>query len=286
MEKHFLIGLGLHNITGQKAVVEVLNKFGHSISYSLACDIETSQAENCMEKSKQTSILPLYPEHETESVLTYFWVDNFDVIIDKQRGGGALNITMLMPFQEGTNDFRYTLASKNERPISRKLEIDDNAICYQKVNTKAVPPNTDFEQQPFVYGDDIFTQLYLLWVYVRKQNSFDQIVPSLCGLMTKVRSSKEIEVTKTVETYLPPMNSKVTEFTTIQRYFEYLTELSATCNMPYVNTTLDVGAAINAYKFQWNHPDQYQKIMIHLGTFHFMKENFKVMIIYLSFIFV
>ena len=32
MEKHFLIGLGVHNLTGQRNAVEILNKLGHSVS--------------------------------------------------------------------------------------------------------------------------------------------------------------------------------------------------------------------------------------------------------------
>ena len=45
--------------------------------------------------------------------------------------------------------------------------------------------------------------------------------------------------------------------------------------MPYVNITLDVGAAINAHKLLWNKYVQFSIIIIHLGGFHFMKENFR-----------
>jgi len=52
--------------------------------------------------------------------------------------------------------------------------------------------------------------------------------------------------------------------------------LSENANMPYLNITLDVGAAMNAYKFVWSHPEQFNNVFIHLGMFHFIKENFKV----------
>ena len=45
--------------------------------------------------------------------------------------------------------------------------------------------------------------------------------------------------------------------------------------MSYANVTLDVGAAINAYKVLWNYEDKFKKsIVIHLGDFHFIKERF------------
>ena len=43
--KHFLIGLGLHNITGLKTPIQVLSHLGHSISYDLVCEVETAEAE-------------------------------------------------------------------------------------------------------------------------------------------------------------------------------------------------------------------------------------------------
>jgi hypothetical protein len=45
---------------------------------------------------------------------------------------------------------------------------------------------------------------------------------------------------------------------------------------PYVNITLDVGASVSAFKMVWTYPEQYKNIVIHLGSFHFLKENFQV----------
>ena len=51
---------------------------------------------------------------------------------------------------------------------------------------------------------------------------------------------------KTVETYLPPLSTKVTDPVTIMTYFTQLKKLADEMNMQYVNITLDIGAAINA----------------------------------------
>ena len=47
--------------------------------------------------------------------------------------------------------------------------------------------------------------------------------------------------------------------------------------MPYVNITLDLGAAMSAYKVVWNYPNIFSNVIIHLGDFHFMKEAFAVL---------
>ena len=46
--------------------------------------------------------------------------------------------------------------------------------------------------------------------------------------------------------------------------------------MPFVNITLDVGAAMNAYTFVCSNPERFKNVVIHLVDFHFIKENFEV----------
>ena len=44
--------------------------------------------------------------------------------------------------------------------------------------------------------------------------------------------------------------------------------------MPYVNITLNLGAAVPAYKVVWNYPNILKNVIIHLGDFHIVKEAF------------
>ena len=50
--KHFLIGLGLHNITGLKTPIKILSHLGHSIDYDLVCEVETAEAARKMDVRK------------------------------------------------------------------------------------------------------------------------------------------------------------------------------------------------------------------------------------------
>ena len=47
--------------------------------------------------------------------------------------------------------------------------------------------------------------------------------------------------------------------------------------MRYVKITLDLGAAMPAYKVVWNYPNIFSNVIIHLGDIHFMKEAFAVL---------
>ena len=104
------------------------------------------------------------------------------------------------------------------------------------------------------------------------------IVPTFSDwqFQNRQKEMSTYQLKKTVETYLPLIPSKVMEFTMIETYLEYLEKLSMSCNMPFVNITSDVRAAMNAYKFVWSNPERFKNVVIHLGDFHFIKENFQV----------
>ena len=140
--------------------------------------------------------------------------------------------------------------------------------------------NVSYSQEKEVF----FNNLYAIWLYIRKQNSSNQAIPLLKGWLLNNNSEEEtVILNKTCETFLPPITAKVTDFATIQRYLTYLKGLASSVNMSYVNVTLDVGAAVNAYKTIWSMPDQYSNVIIHLGAFHFLKENFQVIKLFFIF---
>ena len=123
---------------------------------------------------------------------------------------------------------------------------------------------------------DYFKNLYAMWIYIRKQNNFNQIYPVLKGWLLSQRAETSETLKKTSETFLTLITTKVIEFASIKKYLTYLQSMTGSVNMPYINVTLDVGAAINDYKTIWSLPNQCHNIVIHLGSFHFLKENFQV----------
>ena len=89
-------------MTGQRNVVEINNKLGHCISYPLTCEIETAQAQATQQNiNNGNNNLPVKPKTADGIVLTTFWVDNFDVKIDR-LSNSSVNTTHLVAFQEVT----------------------------------------------------------------------------------------------------------------------------------------------------------------------------------------
>ena len=136
--KHFALAISLHSITGSRKVIDILNKLGHCIDYNITCEIETSQAVKAQELANISLTLPLLPSADNDTLDTYFWVDNFDKIVEKVGGGGAVNTTHLMAFQEPNSN-----AEGNVTKISvtqtgkRAFEYDGKHLqLSEKVNLK------------------------------------------------------------------------------------------------------------------------------------------------------
>lgn len=110
-EKHVLLGTGLHSMTGQKAPIRLLGKFGHSCNYDKVRQIETAQAELAQQLRYVDNPLPLLPVNGTSKVLTFFWWDNFDV--KKENSQGSLHTTHGIAYLEEAPGCIETLLDKS-----------------------------------------------------------------------------------------------------------------------------------------------------------------------------
>jgi hypothetical protein len=276
--KHFLIGLGLHSITGQKKPIQLLNRLGHSIDYNMVCEIETAHAQANQKISETHGTLPLSPATDEHAVLTFFRADNFDLNLETQTGHGAINSTHMIAFQEESQFTmkRSTSKVKFERTGKRSIEQSNMEGEEMQVYPKKEPTSfVNYSADEIVKSQRLSAERFLTWMILRLINFGDQNVTSYFAWEMQNRIAGENNtVQKTLTTYLPPINAKVTEFSTINQYLTYMQKLANEVNMPYVNVCLDLGAAMNAYKFIWNFPLKFNDVVIHLGDFHFIKENF------------
>ena len=187
--KHFLLAVGLHSITGMKQIIQILHKMGHCMSCSNTCEIETAMAESTLARIKQSNILPLLPIGQ-ETVLTYFWADNFDQKVESQQGGKMFNTTHLMALQEvfdGSDVFVNTNDdSEIPRTKRRRVEYQPNEFPYLVINKSQESPK--FTE--IMHSKDVpakFNSLLFIWLCFRKWNSHDEAVPTISGWLTQIR---------------------------------------------------------------------------------------------------
>ena len=134
--KHFLMGLGLHNMTGQNNVIDIVSKLGHSISYYRTCEIEFAQAEI----SSIWDPITFTTRNTWWHCINIFWVDNLDKKIDSKTGGGMIHVATLVAFREKSLRVVKTVRKVANIPKSRHLSFINHTslpwriISIQKMN--------------------------------------------------------------------------------------------------------------------------------------------------------
>ena len=78
MLKHFTLGVGLHNITGQQLPIRILSHLGHCLDYKTVCQSETAETEVARQLYHEGACPGLRAISEDDVVLTHFWADNFN----------------------------------------------------------------------------------------------------------------------------------------------------------------------------------------------------------------
>lgn len=112
--------------------------------------------------------MPVKPTSSLDQVFTHYWVDNFDVKIDRINGGGPVNTTHLVVYQERrpeqTVNDAHTPISSVPKKKSRKLFIEDAAVKIKPVNKTAEPPElrSDFETAEVGLNHQ---KNFTLWLY-------------------------------------------------------------------------------------------------------------------------
>ena len=283
--KHFVLGVGLHNITGLKLPIRVLSHLGHCIDYDLVCDIETAEAE-VAQKMYENDLTQLTQISATEApILTYWWADNFNQTLESYCGHGVINSTHIVEFSEPEETAAMLdISLKIPRNKKRRSLVSSNSqnlpsVMVDKKKEPTIVSTAVSETAKMKEEVDYFDRFYAIWALLRPIQSSDQSIPAFSGWSVRMqqKAMDDIAVQKTQMTYLPPVNSPFTKFATMSRVFEIIQEQAKKKNMKYANITLDIGAALNAFKVLWNYPDKFENIVIHLGDFHYMKEIFAIL---------
>eukprot|EP00111_Clytia_hemisphaerica_P011841 TCONS_00034803-protein len=85
----------MHNLTGSRQVIDFLNKLDYCITYNDVCDIETALAEAAQVEAQSATVLRYHPATLVK-LFSHFWIDDFDIKVDKEVGERSIHTTHMM----------------------------------------------------------------------------------------------------------------------------------------------------------------------------------------------
>ena len=101
-----------------------------------------------------SSTLPLLPSADNDTLDIYSWVNNFDDIVKKVAGGGAMNTTHLMTFQKPNSNEEVNVTKISVTQTGKRtFKFGDKHLqLSEKINPKIEP------QQIGTTNEQNFTQ--------------------------------------------------------------------------------------------------------------------------------
>lgn len=273
------LGLSTKSITGSRKMINILNRMGFSISYTLAEEIETELAYGC---SSQQHILPYGLIAQRPNLRTHLAFDNFDKYVETKSGKDTLHDTVGIVFQnvdiEGSsvaNEACDRMATNNnDEHFQRRRKyfspFDSTIEAYSKGNRKTTSK---------MFGKDpVFPDVLQKAVDLNNMWMFNYAFHIGGNKRWFAWNSDRIVDKNPIQKigYLPNINMSPTSDAAVQKTLQIAQQIASECNQPYIIVTYDLAIASKAYKIQASMSPQFDNIFITLGAFHTQMSFFKV----------
>ena len=195
-KKHLQLGLAVKSLTGNRQIIELLNRMGHSINYHAVTEIETEMTFEARNRCQYTP----YGMELVETVGTRVAWDNYDRFVETSSGKDTLHDTVGINYQvldfsskenpdhvettavtsktKNRKRHEFESAGPNIQPYREKPKVNDAVflpeVDYRKILTDEVAArkkNALFKHVQWMVdvfpNDDKTTPMWVGWIAIR-----------------------------------------------------------------------------------------------------------------------
>ena len=165
-----------------------MSKLGECINYTRQREI--SQVVKAQKLANISSCLPLLPSADSDTLDTYFWVNNFDHVVEKIAGGNAVSTTHLMAFQEPKSDAEVNVLKISVAQTGKlTFEFGNKHLKLpEKMNPKIEQRQIDTTNKQNFTQDTKLRRMFSVWIWLRQDygpsgytSKNNKIVPNFAG---------------------------------------------------------------------------------------------------------
>lgn len=283
------LGLCTKSITGSQKMVNILNRMGFCINYTLVQELETELAYEC---STAQRIVPYGLKVNNPNLRTHIAFDNYDKFVETSSGKDTLHDTVGIVYQNMDNENIIEAAniSLPDSTDDDRTNITDSDISYQRRRKYYSTLDSSIElyskphQKPTVrlHGNDpMFPDMW--------QKGIDLNAIWMFNFAFELEETKRWfawNAERTIDKnplqnigYLPNLNHSPTSDAVVLKTLQIAKDVAAECNQRNIIVTYDLAIASKAYRIQSNMAPQFDNVFITLGPFHIELSFFKVFIL-------
>ena len=134
--KHLKVGLTVKRLTGSKKLIEMLNRLGHSVSYSTLEELETEMAFTATKESRVTPQEIKFVPHLCTGIA---W-DNYDPFVETLNGQNTLHDTVVIAYQSIIDEQDIEVEEEEE-------EINDQPLIEENCSTTGHESTCNIQQE-------------------------------------------------------------------------------------------------------------------------------------------
>lgn len=270
------LGLVCRSISGRRRLPEILNRLGHSISYSTIEEIESELAYGCeeMDLALPSSLVPNSPH-----LHTHLGFDNYDRYVETKNGKNTLHDTVGIVIQNvgcESSNVRFQVDSNSQDSTQQKRRR--RFICNpDKTNVEPYVQRTGkwpkFTELRAIRAPDNLQTVQNFDRAWMMMHAFDVDNTPRWVKWNADRISDENPIQKIG--YLPQINMSPTNDAAVQKTMQIALEIARNCNQKHIIVSYDLAIAKKALKIQKEMSPAYDEIFINLGAFHLEMSFFK-----------
>lgn len=276
------LALVTKSITGSRKMIEILNRMGFCVSYSVTEELETELAYG---SSIDQRLLPYGLTAGNPNLRSHVAFDNYDKYVETCTGKDTLHDTVGIVYQNVNTDSDIAIPYLNNNSNS---SINNNN---QMQRRRKYVSTFDDTLETYCKGTQKISQLVgkKPIVPINLKNALTAnnqwMLSHAFGIKHAKRwfawfSEREIDTNPLQSIgYLPNINMSPTNDAVVQKTLKMSMDIADECQQDHIVVTYDLAIAAKAYKIQSDMSPKFDRVFINLGAFHTQLSYFKVFII-------
>eukprot|EP00058_Branchiostoma_floridae_P019404 XP_002604894.1 hypothetical protein BRAFLDRAFT_77273 [Branchiostoma floridae] len=262
--KHTSLAFSVKSLTGNVELIQLLNRLGHSISYSQMEEISTAL---CLQKLSSTDSDLALPSDLHNQVFTTLAWDNIDRLEETISGGGTshrVNGIAVQP--KVTKPTEVKPLPPVAKTKKRSIDAPHTTLPLYNAGQREGPEpcqSMDLEEEDITHTALLKN---MIWVIARVIQQKEQSISSWTGFNIKSRS--DVPVIRDNVCYLPTINAPATQMSTVYEILRQSLIIKDQLQLKKIVCVFDQAIYAKATEVMWKHKDIFKPIVIRMGSFH------------------
>ena len=262
-QKHILLPFAVKSLTGNVELIQILNRLGHSVSYSQIEEIDTAL---CLKKLSIDSLIALPYSIHPNMFTTLAW-DNIDRLEETLSGSGTSHRVNGIAIQAQFIGPEKLDASSNDRKTKQRTIMPyQPTVPIYNTGSRVGPDQVTVVDDPDVFNCLSDAKMKdFVWLLFRLSSKDEQTVSSWTGFNIRTR---DIDVCKDNVGYLPTVNSPATDMSTVYKVLQNSLDIMHSLDLQNIVCVFDQALYAKASEIKWKHSGKFGCIILRMGVFH------------------